>query len=210
MLVKSESIAIIAKALNEASKLFTDAGKSTDNTYFGSKYADLGAIIKAVKPGLDGAGITILQPIVMNEAGKTYLQTMLLHTSGEYIASVIPLDLSGKEQVLGSRISYFRRYQLQALLSVPAVDDDGEAAMQRQPANQTQKDGNQSKNEENKAEKEINKMLGAFAKINYSREALEKKIGKKVYDFVEEDFERAANILNFLKDKAVKAVSEPT
>ena len=203
VLVKSESIALIAKALNEASKLFGGAEKSTDNTFFGSRYADLSSIIKAVKPGLDSAGIIILQPIVMDEAGKTYLQTMLLHTSGEFIASVIPLDLSGKEQVLGSRISYLRRYQLQALLSVPAVDDDGEAAMQR-PDNQPPKGAASSKKtsvEDNRLN-EINRMIAAFVDIKYTQGAIEKRIGKSAKDFTEEDLSNARKIYDNLMAKA--------
>lgn len=191
MLIKSECIAALAKALNEASKEFGEAVKGADNPYFSSKYADLNSIIKAVKPGLDKSGIVVLQPLITGEGGKTYLQTMLLHTSGEYIASVIPLDLSGKEQAVGSRLSYFRRYQLQALLSVPAVDDDGEGAMNR-PGNEQGKGAKNPPAKPADNRKKVERLLQDFAALQITRDVLETKLGKSVYDMNDDDFARAS------------------
>jgi hypothetical protein len=128
----SESISKISASLVEASKNIGGVVKGANNPFFKSKYADLASIIELVKQPLEANGIIVLQPIRTDEAGNTYLETKLLHSSGEFISSFMPLDISGKEQALGSRISYFRRYQLQAILSIPAVDDDAERAMQRQ------------------------------------------------------------------------------
>jgi hypothetical protein len=133
MLSQSESISKIAGALVEASKDIGGAIKGSDNPFFKSKYADLASIIALVKRPLESQGIIILQPIRVDAEGKSFLETKLLHSSGEFISSFMPLDVSGKEQALGSRISYFRRYQLQAVLSIPTIDDDAEMAMNRQP-----------------------------------------------------------------------------
>lgn len=127
----SESIKEISAALVEASEEIGGVVKGSNNPFFKSKYADLASIIELVKAPLEKQGIVILQPIRTDEHGNAYLETKLLHGSGEFISSFMPLDISGKEQALGSRITYFRRYQLQSLLSIPAIDDDGEMAMQR-------------------------------------------------------------------------------
>lgn len=129
---QSDSIKEISAALIEASEEFGGGVvKGSDNPFFKSKYADLGSIIALVKAPLEKQGIIILQPIRTDDNGNTFLETRLLHGSGEFISSFMPLDISGKEQVVGSRITYFRRYQLQSMLSIPAIDDDGEIAMQR-------------------------------------------------------------------------------
>ena len=127
----SESIKEISAALVEASEEIGGVVKGANNPFFKSKYADLASIIELVKGPLEKQGIIILQPIRTDEQGNAFLETRLLHGSGEFISSFMPLDVSGKEQVLGSRITYFRRYQLQAMLSIPAIDDDAEMAMQR-------------------------------------------------------------------------------
>lgn len=132
----SESIGKISAALVAASKNIGGVVKGADNPFFKSKYADLASIIELVKGPLEAEGIIVLQPIRTDEQGNCFLETKLLHSSGEFISSFMPLDVTGKEQALGSRISYFRRYQLQAILSIPAVDDDAETAMQRE-TNQT-------------------------------------------------------------------------
>lgn len=123
----SESIVNISKALVTASKSIGKAVKGQKNPFFKSKYADLASIIEAVKEPLEDNGIIVLQPMTKIE-DRTFLQTTLLHQSGEFLTSEIPLSLNGKEQELGSRITYLRRYQLQSMLSIPAVDDDGNAA----------------------------------------------------------------------------------
>jgi hypothetical protein len=81
---------------------------------------------------LNEEGITILQPTYSRD-GVHYVETMLLHESGEFVASdPLKLELSKTDmQALGSAITYARRYTLQSLLSIPAEDDDGEASMSR-------------------------------------------------------------------------------
>lgn len=132
MINKSPEIGKIASALVQASKEIGGAVKDADNPFFKSKYANLTSIIEVVKGPLEKQGIVVLQPMEIDEAGNTVLKTVLLHSSGEFLSSVIPLDVTGKEQALGSRISYLRRYQLQAMLSIPALDDDAEGAMNRE------------------------------------------------------------------------------
>jgi hypothetical protein len=132
----SESIVKIAAALTKAQKKMGSAIKGTSNPFFKSKYADLSAVIEAVKDPLNEFGLAILQPMYSKaapEAGTMmhFVETIILHESGEYIASEpLKLELNKLDmQQLGSACSYARRYQLQSLLSVPNDDDDANAAV---------------------------------------------------------------------------------
>lgn len=126
---KSESIAKLAVALVKAQRDIKVASKSSDNPFFKSKYADLGAIVDVVKPALNNNGISFLQIVTLEG-----VETTLLHESGEYISGVTPVVVAKQNdpQALGSAISYARRYGLQAIVGVVAdKDDDGEKAMGR-------------------------------------------------------------------------------
>src|SRR4051812_44068306 len=128
----SESISKIAPALLKAQRNMGAATKDAANPYFKSKYADLGSVMEVVKDPLNAEGISILQPVSSRD-GSHYVETLLLHESGEYIASeALKLELNKTDmQQLGSAITYARRYTLQSLLSIPAEDDDGEGAVGR-------------------------------------------------------------------------------
>lgn len=128
----SESIAKIAPALLKAQRKMGAATKDAANPFFKSKYADLGSVMEVVKGPLNEEGISILQPVSSRE-GSHYVETILLHESGELIASeALRLELDKTDmQKLGSAITYARRYTLQSLLSIPAEDDDAEGTMGR-------------------------------------------------------------------------------
>lgn len=128
----SPTIGKIAPALLSAQKLMGAATKGSANPYFKSKYADLGAVLESCKDLLNSNGVTILQPHLADERGK-FVETLLLHESGEWISGETEIVCSKESdpQAQGSAITYARRYGLQSLLSIPAEDDDGEAAMNR-------------------------------------------------------------------------------
>lgn len=130
---KSESIAKIAAALVKAQSKMGNATKDAKNPFFKSKYADLNAIREAVLPPLNENGVSVLQFMTYNE-GRSYIETTLLHESGEYLTSLTEI-VHGKDkpsaQDVGSAQSYARRYGLQALLCVGAEDDDGNNASGR-------------------------------------------------------------------------------
>jgi hypothetical protein len=64
------------------------------------------------------------------------VETRLVHTSGEWLASVVPVPVAkGDAHGLGSALSYGRRYGLSALLALSTdEDDDGNAAAKAPPA----------------------------------------------------------------------------
>ena len=129
MKLMSESIANVAKALVSAQKEMGNAIKDSKNPFFKSSYADLNAVREAVLPACNANGISVLQPNVFFE-GRKFIQTILLHESGEYISGLTEI-LSVKEfdaQAQGSGISYARRYGLQSIANVGSEDDDANMA----------------------------------------------------------------------------------
>lgn len=132
----SASITKISAALLLAQREIGGAKKGAQNPFFHSTYADLGSIMAVCKEPLNAFEITVLQPIQQD-----ILETVLLHSSGEWISSETKLVIPkiNDPQAYGSAVSYARRYALQSLLFIPAVDDDGEAAMDR--ANMTDING---------------------------------------------------------------------
>lgn len=126
----STTIAIIASALTKAQGKIGAAVKDARNPFFKSKYADLGSVMEACKQPLLEQGISVLQLVGM-ENGTGYLETVLLHESGEFISDRMPLVCAKPHdpQAFGSAITYARRYALQSALFIPAEDDDAENAM---------------------------------------------------------------------------------
>lgn len=130
----SESIATLAPAIVAAQAEICAAAKDAVNPHFGNRYADLASVIEAVKAATQRHSIAILQPVT-TDGGVACITTLLLHSSGEYIASTLRIPVTKNDaQGVGSAISYGRRYGLQAMLRVPAADDDGNEASTGAPA----------------------------------------------------------------------------
>jgi len=128
---RSESILKLAPALLKVQREMGDAKKGTANTYFKSSYADLNSVRETALPVLNANGIACLQPTVEVNM-KNFVETVLVHESGEWLSSLTEIKNSkGDAQTEGSGISYARRYGLQSLLNIGAVDDDAESTMNR-------------------------------------------------------------------------------
>jgi hypothetical protein len=127
----TNNIGKLAPALLAAQRSMGNATKGSSNPYFKSTYADLNAIREVAIPALNAVGIVCLQPTTVID-GKNYVETVLLHESGESLSSLTEIkNGKGTAQDEGSGISYARRYSLQSLLNIGAVDDDGESKMDR-------------------------------------------------------------------------------
>jgi len=101
---------------------------------YGYSYADLPAIFEVINPLMQKHSLGFTQSV-----DGTKLTTTVFHTeSGEQItaAADIPMnvDLKGMNayQVLGSAITYMRRYQLSAMLGL-VTDKDTDAASAPKP-----------------------------------------------------------------------------
>lgn len=111
------------------------ATKSAENPAFkqggkASKYADLGAVIDAVKPALINHGLFFTQHCHPDPDGVS-VETVLHHASGESLSmGTLYVPANKKDpQGFGSALTYARRYALQTAFCVPTEDDDGNAAV---------------------------------------------------------------------------------
>ena len=98
--------------------------KNANNPHFKKSYADLNAIIEAVESILLENGLLLLQPI----HGNSVCTQIIDVESGNMIESCMDLPIGLDPQKMGSAITYYRRYTLQSILSLQAVDDDGNMA----------------------------------------------------------------------------------
>lgn len=132
----SESIAKLAPALVAAQAELRAIGKDSVNPHFKNRYASLDAIIEDVRPTLAKHGLAIVQGATTPESDANSrvvgftVETMLVHTSGEWMSSGIPMPLAKPDpQGAGGALTYGRRYSLGALLCLATEDDDdGNAA----------------------------------------------------------------------------------
>lgn len=129
----------LAKAIVSSQAEMTDAVKDSKNPFFKSKYADLNAVREAIMPALTKNKLAVLQPVILLDSGKSVVRTTVLHESGElYTADTeVVCAKVNDPQAYGSAISYARRYGLQSMFNVGAVDDDAETNMARNNANAT-------------------------------------------------------------------------
>lgn len=138
----SESINEISTALAKAQGQIENAIKDSNNPYFKSKYADLTSVWDACRKQLSENGLAVIQSPEESTAGIS-ITTMLCHSSGQWIKSKysMPCDSSKlTPQVIGSAITYARRYALSAMVGVaPGDDDDGNDASQNQASKPAQK-----------------------------------------------------------------------
>lgn len=129
------SIGQLAKALALAQGEFKPIVKDkvVKSSSYSYRYADLASVRDAVTPALTKNGLAIVQTFRPNGGTHQYVDTLLVHSSGESISSSYQIPATGKQQEIGSAITYARRYSLCAILGVVAEDDDdGNAADQKQ------------------------------------------------------------------------------
>lgn len=116
----------IYQKLHEAKLEIGKVAKNAKNPHFKNTYADLNALIEAVEPILLDKGLILLQPI---KDGKVF-SIITDVNSASFVESFIALPIGITPQQMGSAITYFRRYTLSSILTLQAVDDDGQQASQ--------------------------------------------------------------------------------
>ena len=125
---QSEVINELASALSKAQGKFGHIMKAKA-VKFGQTnyaYADLAGCFDACREALSENGLAIVQQ--MQQLGNGWVVvTKLMHASGQWIDSVLPIIVEGKPQDLGSRITYMRKYQLWSILGLATEDDDGQS-----------------------------------------------------------------------------------
>lgn len=128
---RSESIKELALALSKAQAVYEHAKKDVTNDFFKNRYADLASCIDAAKRPLSDNGLSVTQITDSDETGL-YLETILMHISGEWISGRYPIrPIKNDPQAFGSAMTYARRYAFSAITGIAADDDDGNTASQQ-------------------------------------------------------------------------------
>ena len=138
MFEHSPELAEIASALSKAQGALESASKSSIGDKY--KYADLAECLRTARAPLSENGLSISQHLITEEGDRRALVTMLMHSSGQWIKSVFHLETAilyggaGKNpvQVLGSAITYQRRYAICSILGLAQEDNDASDNVIRQ------------------------------------------------------------------------------
>ncbi len=129
---KSDTIIELAKALSAFQGELSPAIKDSTNPFFKSTYADLNSVWEVIREPLCKNGLSVTQLTYVDWKNQLYLETVLLHRSGEWVLSRYPIVSSKTDpQSVGSALTYARRYALSAMLGGSAEDDDAEGAVVR-------------------------------------------------------------------------------
>jgi len=116
----------ISQALVKFQSQLKPVNKDSENPFFKSSYADLSSILQSVMPLLSANGLALIQPMKVQD-NATVLITSLIHESGEVLSSEMILPNHQDPQKYGSLITYYKRYQLQAMLGISTKDEDDDA-----------------------------------------------------------------------------------
>lgn len=116
-------------AMAKAFAVIEGATKDANNPHFKTKYADLGAVVNAIKPALVANGLWFAQ-VNHEQSGGVCVETILCHSSGQQFSFGKLFVPAGKQdaQGYGSALTYARRYSLLTAFGVCPEDDDGNAA----------------------------------------------------------------------------------
>lgn len=126
--MQSEQTNELAAALALAQSSMKAATFNKTNPHFKNKYADLAAVLDAIRLPLAANGLAVTQTTEVRDGGFVLVTTMR-HKSGQWVASEYPLPVAAKPQELGSALTYARRYSLSAIACIAAdEDDDAEGA----------------------------------------------------------------------------------
>lgn len=129
--MQSEQINELATALAKAQALFVSVPKTKiariptkAGGEYSYNYSDLADTIDMIRKPLSDNGLSIVQ-MPSGENGMCEVYTQLSHASGQWIGSTIRYVVSaGDIKLLGTAITYLRRYALAAMLGLASDDDD--------------------------------------------------------------------------------------
>lgn len=140
-LAKRNGLERLAAAYIESVKHSRLAVKNATNPHLRNTYADLGAVLDAVRDAFLSNDLWLVQSPgeITIKDGNPYiaLHGLLIHKSGESISfkSELPAFTLNKQgqvvlnpQTSGSATSYARRYMWLAIAGITQVDDDADAA----------------------------------------------------------------------------------
>lgn len=122
----------LRQKLFELQKLHLRIGKNAEawkDSKWGYKYATLDKIWDEIQDVMDSLGILESSSIKYNDSGATFVYTSLFNIDDpdDTICSLFPLDNTLSPQDMGKVITYWRRYNLVALLNLKIVWEDDDA-----------------------------------------------------------------------------------
>ena len=129
---RSAEVKELFTALSKAQGDMSTAGLNKENPYFKSRYADLKSIVDASRPALAKNGLSVIQQILVTHDGQSILNTILGHSSGEYITTRMRIIPPKNDiQSMSSYTTYLKRLAYASIVGVVTgdEDDDGEVAM---------------------------------------------------------------------------------
>ena len=92
-------------------------------------YADLDEILTKMRPVLASHGLAVIQPVLTDSGGDSWLATILTHREGGSLTSRVRApDPTDDPKVYGGLLTFMRRYMYCAMLCIAAdddLDDDG-------------------------------------------------------------------------------------
>lgn len=135
---RSENIGDLIAALAKAQAEFTAIIKDTKNEYYGSKYAQLEAVVAAVRPALSKHGIAFFHIVGSDLERQTASVNTYLCLGEQFIGvsaevPAVSYTKDGKQRFDAQTISigwtYLKRTQLTAITGVAPEDDDDANAL---------------------------------------------------------------------------------
>lgn len=222
----SENLDQLAPALAIAQGLIKCAYKDKDNPFFSSRYADLNAVWASCREQLSSNGLSVLQGCESRE-GKNYINTMILHKSGQWVKSEMEMTLPdpnvqhvdkfGKVkqvnvyQLIGSAMTYMRRINLAGMVGVAPGDDTDDDANCLTPVEKVPKSEKKliKPSEEKKSAEHLEtfedwkKRLNVYdekSAINQFAKHAAKKKGKDFEEVLKGGFENPSLFFNKLND----------
>lgn len=188
----------LAESRKHFGKLTTDAKADVSSRegkfLYSFKYAPLNVVLEALEPGLQSAGLALLQPF----DGDTLYTIIAFEGSSLTVESGLPEWKTPQE--LGSALTYLRRYQLKGIFGVADEEDDDGNEASGTKAQVTRKEPTVAPKATSKLSPELSAQVIAKAKeIGLSgqelSEAAKKHAGKPWKDCDDSDAEKLLGVL---------------
>jgi len=140
----SPTIGELTAALASVQAEITPAEQDAYNKAFGSKYASLKSCIENAKPHLAANGLALSQLPYRSTDGAFGTVAILMHKSGEWLGGSLAIPVSdgrsNLNHIVGSILTYCRRYQLSSIIGFATGEDvDGNHANQKSKPKSNQK-----------------------------------------------------------------------
>lgn len=125
----SEQIDALVAALAAARPHYKEIPKNrtvtvkSDRGAYEFSYGTLDKILEAVCPALAQQGVVPIFGTEYGPGGELWVLTRIYHTSGQWMETALNLGRADRTQDIGSRMTYGKRYGIQALLAVQADED---------------------------------------------------------------------------------------